>query len=72
VWFASEFHLKRAVQRQVEQALGPSGFLGMDNGEQDGRYMNYADTMADRGAPHSQQYLHFMRHFQRMTDDLGE
>ncbi len=55
----------------LESRLGDH-FLGIDVGEQDGRYIGgYATQQCpspdDRGA----QYLNFHRHFQRMGDDLG-
>jgi hypothetical protein len=47
-------------------------WLGMDVGEQDGRYIGgYAPQMVPSSADHFQQYLYFQRHFQKMCDELG-
>ena len=59
------------VLRTLEEGLGDR-FLGIDNGEQDGRYVwVYTPLMCpapqDRGA----QYLNFSRHFERMEEELG-
>ena len=68
----------RAITDLVVAKLGER-FTGMDNGEQDGRYMSYTpQQLRGRGGLPSartselkESYLQFMRHFQRLTDDLG-
>jgi hypothetical protein len=55
----------------LESKLGER-WLGMDVGEQDGRYAGgYAPGLYPTGASRFEQYLNFQRHFQRMCDDLG-
>ncbi|MCX5759372.1 MAG: hypothetical protein NTU83_12870, partial [Candidatus Hydrogenedentes bacterium] len=55
----------------LESTLGDR-WLGMDVGEQDGRYIGgYASQMAGISKDRVAQYLHFQRHFERMGDDLG-
>ena len=57
--------------QMFEAKLGPR-WLGMDVGEQDGRYIGgYAPQMYPASASRLEQYFNFQRHFQRMTDDLG-
>jgi len=57
--------------QMLESKLGER-WLGMDVGEQDGRYVGgYAGQMYPVGADRFEQYLNFQRHFQRMCDDLG-
>ena len=47
-------------------------WLGMDNGEQDGRYVGgFAPQMFPLGADRKQQYFNFQRHFEFMGDRLG-
>ena len=55
-----------------ERELGDH-WLGMDNGEQDGRYVGgYAPTQVPFGKPDRyEQYLNFQRHFERMDEILG-
>lgn len=54
-----------------EKELG-SRWLGMDNGEQDGRYIgDYDRQMPSPGSNREQQYLNFQNHFQGLTDRLG-
>ncbi len=51
--------------------LGPR-WLSMDVGEQDGRYIGlYTGQMYPASAGRREQYFNFQRHFQRLTDDLG-
>lgn len=46
-------------------------WLGMDNGEQDGRYIGgYAPMMNPVTLCRFDQYLNFQRHFERLGDDL--
>jgi hypothetical protein len=55
----------------LESKLGER-WLGMDIGEQDGRYIGgYANQMTPASASRFEQYLNFQRHFERMGDDLG-
>jgi len=55
----------------LEEALGER-FFGIDNGEQDGRYVgSYATQQCPNFGDRFAQYLNFQRHFQRMGDDLG-
>jgi hypothetical protein len=54
-----------------EKELG-NRWLGMDNGEQDGRYVGgFASQMIPVGNSREQQYLNFQNHFQGLTDRLG-
>ena len=54
-----------------EKELGDH-WLGMDNGEQDGRYVGgYASQMYPSGGEREQQYLNLQNHFQGLTDRLG-
>lgn len=43
--------------------------MGMDNGEQDGRYMSYVSQHARQTRIES--YLYFREHFERLESDLG-
>ncbi len=55
----------------LEKTLGER-FLGVDNGEQDGRYVaGYARQQCPNAQDRHSQYLHFMRHFERMCNELG-
>ncbi len=55
----------------LEKTLG-SRFLGIDNGEQDGRYVGlYAPQQCPCPQDRYEQFLNFHRHFERMGDDLG-
>ena len=55
----------------LEEILGER-WLGMDVGEQDGRYIGgYASQMEPSSSDRFHQYLNFQKHFQRMCDDLG-
>jgi hypothetical protein len=66
-----QFEPPEGVFQLLESALG-EGWLGMDVGEQDGRYIGgYAGQMHPRSAGRLEQYLNFQRHFQRFCDDLG-
>lgn len=73
-----EYHTPRRVQDLLNETLGER-FTGMDNGEQDGRYISYAGGQyRGRGggaaaAPSElrQSFLHFGKFFDRMADDLG-
>lgn len=55
----------------LQRTLGDH-FLGLDNGEQDGRYVGgYAPQQCPNGPDGLAQYLNFQRHFQQLGDDLG-
>ncbi len=55
----------------LEAKLGER-WLGTDIGEQDGRYIGgYANQMTPASVSRFEQYLNFQRHFERMSDDLG-
>ena len=59
------------VFEMLESKLGDH-WLGMDVGEQDGRYIGgYASQMTPVSSSRFEQYLNFQRHFQRMCDDMG-
>ena len=69
--FCTQFTVPDSVQTLFESELGDH-WLGMDNGEQDGRYVGrYADQGMPYGAGRAEQYLNFQRHFERMGDLLG-
>ena len=73
-----EFHLPRATLDLLQEVLGER-YVGMDNGEQDGRYIAYAPGQyrGRGGGPGArpselrQSFLHFGEFFTRMADDLG-
>lgn len=67
----TQFKRPDGVTEMFEEVLGDR-WLGMDNGEQDGRYVGgYANQMSPFGADRFQQYLNFQRHFERMDCLLG-
>jgi hypothetical protein len=69
VW--QQFRPPAGVFEMLEAKLGDH-WLGMDNGEQDGRYVGgYAEEMYPSSASKRQQYLNFQRHFERLTNELG-
>ncbi|MCW5976869.1 MAG: hypothetical protein KIT09_02270 [Bryobacteraceae bacterium] len=66
-----QFEPPAGVFELLESKLGDR-WLGMDVGEQDGRYIGgYASQMHPAAAPRFDQYLNFHRHFERFTSDLG-
>ena len=66
-----QFHPPAGVFELLESKLGEH-WLGMDNGEQDGRYIGgYAPKLYPSSAIRLEQYLNFQRHFERLTDELG-
>jgi len=66
-----QFEPPEGIFELLESRLGER-WLGMDVGEQDGRYIGgYATQMSPASASRFQQYLNFQRHFQRMCDHLG-
>ena len=67
----TQFTPPEGVLDMFERELGDR-WLGMDNGEQDGRYAGgYAGQIMPYGAGRFEQYLHFQRHFERLGDQLG-
>lgn len=59
------------VFTMLESTLGER-WLGMDVGEQDGRYVGgYANQMYPISGDRVAQYLNFQRHFEAMCDELG-
>ena len=67
----TQFKRPEGVTEMFEEVLGDH-WLGMDNGEQDGRYVGgYAGQMEPYGADRFQQYMNFQRHFERMDYLLG-
>lgn len=67
----TQFHADPAQFRLLEEHLGEH-WLGMDNGEQDGRYIgSYAPRNTPVSPDRFQQYLFFQRHFEQLGDDLG-
>jgi len=66
-----QFTPPTGVFAMLESKLGER-WLGTDIGEQDGRYIGgYANQMTPASASRFAQYLNFQRHFERMSDDLG-
>jgi len=66
-----QFVIPPGILNLFEKELG-NRWLGMDNGEQDGRYVGgFADQMIPVGGSREQQYLNFQNHFQGLTDRLG-
>jgi hypothetical protein len=66
-----QFEPPPGVFPMLDSILGER-WLGMDVGEQDGRYIgSYAPEMFPPGAGRFEQYVNFHRHFERMTTDLG-
>ena len=66
-----QFVIPDGVLELFERELGDR-WLGMDNGEQDGRYVGgFASQMYPLGADRRQQYFNFQRHFEYMGDRLG-
>ena len=57
--------------RHLRRVLGDR-FRGIDNGEQDGRYIwATAEQQCPREQSRFAQYLSFQRHFQKLCDELG-
>src|SRR5512147_1613963 len=66
-----QFEPPPGVFQMLESKLGDR-WLGMDVGEQDGRYIGgYAPQMYPVSAGRFDQYPNFHRHFERFTSDLG-
>lgn len=69
--YCQQFKVPRETLDLLESKLG-ARWLGMDIGEQDGRYIGgYAPQMQPASADRFEQYLNFHRHFERMCDDMG-
>ncbi|MGL6193307.1 MAG: hypothetical protein ACRC2T_00625, partial [Thermoguttaceae bacterium] len=69
--FWLQFRADRKQFEILESTLGDR-WLGMDNGEQDGRYVGgYAPYMYPISEDKFIPYMHFQRHFQQMGDDLN-
>ena len=66
-----QFHPPAEAFRLFESELGER-WLGMDNGEQDGRYIGgYASEFYPSSGTRLEQYFNFQRHFEELTDELG-
>lgn len=66
-----QYRPSREALATLETTLGDH-WLGMDVGEQDGRYIGgYAGQMHPISEDRFAQYLNFQRHFERMGNDLG-
>lgn len=66
-----QFVIPAGTLELFEQELGDR-WLGMDNGEQDGRYVgSFAPRLYPLGANRKHQYFNFQRHFQEMGNQLG-
>ncbi len=66
-----QFQPPQQVFDMLESQLGER-WLGMDNGEQDGRYIGgYASEFYPGSSNRIDQYLNFHRHFAKLTSDLG-
>jgi len=66
-----QFKPPAGVFELLESKLGDH-WLGMDVGEQDGRYIGgYAGQMYPVSTDRFEQYLNFHRHFEKMCDELG-
>jgi hypothetical protein len=69
IW--QQFQPPAGVFELLESKLGER-WLGMDNGEQDGRYIGgYASQFYPSSSDRLEQYLNFQRHFERLTNELG-
>lgn len=66
-----QYTIPDGVLDLFESELG-NHWLGMDNGEQDGRYAGgFAPYVQPMNADRKRQYFNFQRHFQKMGDELG-
>ena len=66
-----QYYVPESTFRLLEAELGEH-WLGMDNGEQDGRYVGlYAGQQVPFGRDRFGQYLNFQRHFERLELMLG-
>ncbi|MDR1440445.1 MAG: hypothetical protein LBJ10_10780, partial [Clostridiales bacterium] len=65
-----EYEIRPDVAKLLIQGLGDH-FLGFDNGEQDGRYVNrYADMACPAVLDRKAQYLNFLHHFEKISDSM--
>src|SRR5574344_256164 len=66
-----QFSIPAGVTDYFQQELGER-WLGMDNGEQDGRYVgSFAPRMYPLGAGRQEQYFNFQRHFEELGNQMG-
>lgn len=65
-----QYRVPQATLDLFESELGDR-WLGMDNGEQDGRYMAFSQNQIPFGRDRIGQYLNFQRHFERLDAILG-
>ena len=71
--YGGDFRPKPEILAMFERELGER-WLGMDNGEQDGRYVNtpgYAKLYEPLGVDRVGQYKHFDNHFEAMNREHG-
>lgn len=69
IW--QQYIIPDGVLDLFESELG-NRWLGMDNGEQDGRYVGrFAPYVKPMNESRQRQYFNFQRHFQKMGDELG-
>jgi hypothetical protein len=69
--FGRQFRIPSGSVELLESKLG-THWLGVDNGEQDGRYIGgYASELYPSSAGRREQYLNFQHHFERLTGELG-
>lgn len=67
----TQFKADPAQFKLLEDSLGER-WLGMDNGEQDGRFVGgYAPAVKTSPDDRIAMYLAFQRHFEKLGDDLG-
>jgi hypothetical protein len=66
-----QFYPPSSVLNKFESVLGDH-WLGMDNGEQDGRYVGgFAKQLFPSGANNQEQYFNFQNHFEALCNELG-
>jgi hypothetical protein len=66
-----QFRLSPGTSSLFDSQLG-THWLGMDMGEQDGRYvLGYASSMSGISSNRFAQYLNFHRYMEKIADDLG-
>jgi hypothetical protein len=69
--FWGQYQVPTEALGYLRKTLGPR-FLGMDNGEQDGRYIGgYAPLMCPALPDRARQYENFARFFEALGDDMG-
>ena len=69
--FWGQYQVPREALDYLRRTLGPR-FLGMDNGEQDGRYIGgYAPLMCPASPDRAKQHESFFRFFEALGDDMG-